>query len=380
MQQELKQPKTKLRNRLEKLLEGTEIQFNGPNEWDVQVHDARLYKRVFSGGSLAFGEAYMDGWWDCARIDVLLTKLISIDIKQRMRLRPRDVLDIAAGYAFNQQTRKKAPASARRHYDMGNELFRTMLDKHWTYSCAYWDAGAKTLDDAQEAKYALICKKLGLEKGQRVLDIGCGWGGLLKYMAEHHGVSAVGITPAREQVAEAKQRCAGLPIEILEADYRQIMGKFDHVVSLGMFEHVGWKNFRTYMQVARRSLKDGGLFLLHTIGANKSSTSADPWLRKYVFPGHQQPSLKQISKACEGVFVVEDVHNFGASYDQTLMAWHANFCANWETIKSRYDERFYRLWTYYLLSSAASFRARNNQLYQIVLSPNGVKGGYASVR
>jgi len=171
-----------------------------------------------------------------------------------------------------------------------------------------------------------------------------------------------------------------LPIELRLQDYRDVHETFDHVISLGMFEHVGYKNYRTYMEVASRCLKDDGLFLLHTIGGNMSVTHTDPWIERYIFPNSMLPSLAQIGKAIEKIFVMEDWHNFGADYDKTLMAWFHNFNKHWDTLKGKHGDRFYRMWKFYLLASAGGFRARKNQLWQIVLSKNGVPGGYASIR
>jgi cyclopropane-fatty-acyl-phospholipid synthase len=254
-----------------------------------------------------------------------------------------------------------------------------MLDKRMNYSCAFWQH-AETLDAAQEAKLELTCRKLKLEAGMRVLDIGCGWGGFAIYAAEKYGVEVTGVTVSREQVKLARCYCKDLPISIELQDYRDIQGIFDRIVSIGMFEHVGVANYRTYMQVVHRCLKSGGLFLLHTIGGNRSVHSTDPWIAKYIFPNSVLPSARQITDAAEGLFVLEDWHSFGPYYDLTLMAWYRNFTGNWHRIQNAYSQRFYRMWTYYLLSCAGTFRARRNQLWQIVFSKNGFKGGYLSIR
>jgi cyclopropane-fatty-acyl-phospholipid synthase len=254
-----------------------------------------------------------------------------------------------------------------------------MLDRRLVYSCAYWK-DADNLDDAQEAKLDLICKKLGLRKGDRVLDIGCGWGSFARFAAEKYGVRVVGITVSSEQAALGREMCEGLPVEIRLQDYREIDEKFDHVVSVGMFEHVGYKNYRIYMEVVRRCLRDEGLFLLHTIGNNISCIATDPWFDKYIFPNSVVPSVKQISSAMEGLFILEDLHNFGSYYDATLTAWFANFDRNWHSLTDRYDQRFYRMWKYYLLSCAGSFRSRCLQVWQMVLSKEGVPGGYQPAR
>jgi cyclopropane-fatty-acyl-phospholipid synthase len=221
-----------------------------------------------------------------------------------------------------------------------------------------------------------------MEPGMRVLDIGCGWGSFLKYAAERYGVEGVGVTVSKEQAALARAECEGLPVEILLKDYRDVEGPFDRVVSIGMFEHVGRRNYRTYCEVVRRVMKKDGLSMLHTIGRNHSGSwgRCDAWINKYIFPNGELPSIKQIADAAEGLFVLEDLHGFGPMYDKTLMAWHANFENHWTELSERYDERFRRMWRYYLLVCAASFRARRIQLWQVVLSPHGVPGGYEPVR
>jgi cyclopropane-fatty-acyl-phospholipid synthase len=369
----------KFRNRLEKLLTNTGIAFNGSNPWDIQVFNEGLYERILTQGTLGLGEAYMDGWWDCQQLDELFSKFCSAQVQSRVMLHPQSIKNGLWSYFINRQSKNLVSHVVRHHYDIGNELYRSMLDKRLTYSCGYWKE-AKTLDEAQEHKFDLICRKLNLQAGQRILDIGCGWGSFMKYAAEKYQVSCVGVTLSVEQTALAKELCHGLPIEIRLADYRDLNETFDHIVSIGMFEHVGYKNYRQYMKVARRCLSDDGLFVLHTIGRNKSVITVDPWIEKYIFPAGMLPSVKQIAKAIEGQFVMEDWHNFGADYDRTLMCWFENFTNHWSIIADNYDERFFRMWTYYLLSCAGAFRARGNQLWQIVLSKNGVPGGYVSVR
>jgi len=369
----------KFRLKLEKLLEGTDIVFNGNNPWDISVYNPKLYEKILTQGTLGLGEAYMDGWWDSNQLDELFNKFCSAQVKSRVMLDPQSIKNGLWAYFINRQSKHLVSNIVKHHYDIGNDLYRSMLDARLTYSCGYWKE-AKTLDQAQEHKFDLICRKLNLQAGQRILDIGCGWGSFMKYAVEKYNVSCVGITLSSEQIALCRELCADLPIEIRFADYRELNETFDHIVSIGMFEHVGYKNYSPYMKVARRCLKDDGLFLLHTIGGNKSVISVDPWMDKYIFPGGMLPSIKQIAKAIEGKFVMEDWHNFGADYDKTLISWFENFSANWETIKSNYDDQFFLMWKYYLLSCAGAFRARGNQLWQIVLSKNGVRGGYISVR
>jgi cyclopropane-fatty-acyl-phospholipid synthase len=248
-----------------------------------------------------------------------------------------------------------------------------------TYTCGYWQ-GALNLEQAQADKLDLVCRKIALQPGDRVLDIGCGWGSFAEFAALRYGAQVVGVTISRQQAQLARQRCDGLPVEIRLQDYRDLDEPFDHIVSLGMFEHVGWKNYATYMQVAQRCLGDSGVFLLHTIGANSSCKHCDAWISRYIFPNGGLPSIAQLGKSLEGRFVLEDWHNFGADYDLTLMAWHANFERHWHELTGSYDQRFYRMWRYYLLICAGAFRARDIQLWQLVLSKKGLSGGYLSVR
>lgn len=355
------------------------ITVNGNHSWDIQVRNKKFYRRVLTQSSLGLGESYMDEWWDCEKLDEFFYRILRSKIESKVRKNWRVLFNIWLAKMFNMQSRQRAFQIGERHYDLSNELFKNMLDKRMVYSCAYWK-DTNTLDQAQENKLDLICKKLGLRPGMKILDIGCGWGSFAEYAARKYKVEVIGITVSKEQVEFGKSLCKGLPVEIRLQDYRDINGEFDHIVSLGMIEHVGYKNYRNYMKVVHRYLKADGLFLLHTIGRNESVTSNDPWINKYIFPNSMLPSIKQIGAAIEGLFVMEDWHNFSVDYDKTLMAWYGNFNNNWHKLKSNYNERFYRMWQYYLLSCAGAFRARRNQLWQIVLSSKGILGGYRSIR
>ncbi len=367
------------KQKLVDLLAIADVKVDGSRPEDIIVHDERFYKRVLSGGSLALGESYMDGWWDCDSLDVLFYKILKSNIQHAVKNHFEKFVVNTANKLFNYQSKARSFIVGEKHYDLGNDLYQAMLDKRLVYTCAYWP-NAKNLDEAQEAKLDLVCRKLGLKPGMKVLDIGCGWGSFAKFAAEKYGVSVTGITISKEQVALAKELCAGLPVEILLQDYRDTVGEYDAIVSLGMFEHVGRKNYREYMEVSHRCLKDNGLFLLHTIGADVRAATTDPWILKYIFPNGELPALKDIPVSFEKLFIMEDWHNFGPDYDKTLMAWHNNFVTYWDKFKSQYSERFYRMWRYYLLCCAGSFRARHGELWQIVLSKGGVKGGYKSVR
>ncbi len=365
------------------LLTKAGIILNGPNPWDIQVHDERLYDRIFSSGTLGVGESYMDGWWDVKDLPGFFDRMFSARLDQDLR-RIGTLWYFAKAWVLNMQNKDRAKKVGEQHYDVGNDLYERMLDKRLTYTCGYWSGtpAAQNLDEAQEAKLDLICRKLGLKAGQTVLDIGCGWGSFLKFAAEKYGVKGVGITISKEQAELAREKCKGLPIEIRLEDYRDTKGTFDHIVSIGMFEHVGPKNYRTYMEKVFSLLKDGGLFLLHTIGTTDSVVATDPWVDKYIFPGGVLPSVAYIGEAIDDLMIMEDWHNFGPDYNTTLLAWCSNFEKHWDEIKDKYSEHFYRMWRFYLHSSATTFRLRHNQLWQIVLSKqgDGVKGGYKTVR
>lgn len=363
---------------IEKLLEEVGIGLDGRHDWDIQVHDERFYERVLAEGSLGLGETYMARWWDCEALDTMFTKVIRGGLENRPRKNLRLILWALGHRLFNLQSRSRSFQVGRSHYDIGNDLYELMLDSRMIYSCAYWK-NANNLDEAQENKLDLIARKLLLKPGMEVLDIGCGWGGLATYLAEHYQVKVLGITVSNQQVEFARKNLKNSMVEIRLQDYRDVRERFDRIVSVGMFEHVGPRNYRTFFDCVRRNLTDEGFILLHTIGKNHSSIEGDPWYDKYIFPNGVLPSAAQITKASEG-FVLEDWHNFGTDYDRTLMAWHERFDKGWEQLRHRYGEEFYRMWTYYLLLSAASFRARRNQLWQITLSPGGIQGGYPSVR
>ena len=358
------------------LLAKADIHINGDRPWDIQVHDERTFARTFSQGSLGFGEAYMDGWWDCKAMDQMLTRVFNANLEKDIRSLSTLAL-VAKSRLFNQGRVAKAYEIGEQHYDAGNDLYEAMLDKRMVYTCGYWK-DARNLDEAQEHKLDLVCRKIGLQKGMRVLDIGCGWGSFAKFAAERYGAEVVGVTVSKEQVELGNKRCEGLPVEIRLQDYRFVEGSFDRVVSLGMFEHVGYKNYRIFMEVCDRVLTDDGMFLLHTIGRNWSAHSTDPWINKYIFPNSMLPSVEQIGKAAGKLFVMEDWHNFGTDYDTTLLAWYDNIESAWDQLPT-YDERFQRMWRFYLMSSAALFRSRRGQLWQIVFS-KGLKGGYRSIR
>ncbi len=344
-----------------------DIIVNGSRPWDIEVRDDTFYNIVFNRGSVGLGESYMNGFWDCQNLDEFMFRVINSNLANSISLNFRTLMYLLKSKLFNLQTVKKSKEVAIKHYDIGNELYEAMLDKRMIYSCAYWEK-ATSLDEAQEEKLDLICRKLELKPGQKVLDIGCGWGGFAKFASEKYQVEVVGITISEEQAKLAKKICEDLPVTILVQDYRNLTERFDRVVSIGMFEHVGYKNYRTYMTTVHRVLEKDGLFLLHCIGSNQTVTATDPWINKYIFPNGMIPSVTQIGKSIENKFILEDWQNIGPFYDRTLIEWLNRFKSTWPKLRSKYDERFYKMWVYYLSSCAASFRAKRNDLWQIVFS------------
>ncbi|WP_353155633.1 cyclopropane fatty acyl phospholipid synthase [Herminiimonas fonticola] len=356
------------------LLGKASIEINGSSPWDMQLKSPGVPERAFSQGNLGLGEAYMDGAWDAEELDEFFARLLGTRLTDQIQ--PLRLLGHAlSAKLLNRQDMKRARQVGEVHYDLGNDFYAAMLDSRMTYTCGYWE-NATNLEQAQQAKLDMVCRKLRLKPGMRVLDIGCGWGSFMAYAAENYGVECVGVSISKEQVAWAQQRYAHLPLEFRLQDYRELNEEFDAIASIGMFEHVGRKNYRTYMKVAHQCLKKNGVFLLHTIGKNMRKSAPDPWIDKYIFPNGDLPSAGQIGDAADNLFVIEDMHNFGADYDKTLMAWFRNFDAAWPHFENQLGTRFYRMWRYYLLSCAGAFRARDIQLWQWVLSKEGIPDGY----
>ena len=364
---------------VEEIASIADIKINGDRIWDIKVHNERFYDRVLKDQSLGLGESYMNNDWDSDAIDVLIYQILRADLEKKFKPTWSHLCAYLKAKLFNRQNRSGSMQVINEHYQLGNDLYQNMLDPLMTYSCGYWK-NAENLSEAQEAKYDLIARKLGFKKGMRVLDIGCGWGGFVKYAAEKYEIEAVGITLSEKQASYAREVCKNLPVEIRVQDYRDLNEKFDRIVEIGMFEHVGVKNHRQFMEVVHKCLNEHGMVMLHTIGGNTSTLTGDAWIDKYIFRGGQLPSVAQIGKSIEGLFVMEDWHNFSTDYDKTLMGWFQNFDKNWDKLKNNYPSHFYRMWKYYLLSCAGTFRARHVQLWQVVLSKGGVLNGYETVR
>ncbi len=364
--------------RIERRLADAGVRLNGPEPDGITVYDPSFFRQIALRGTLGFGESYMAGGWDSQALEGCLEKLLRHDLDETQGRLP-ETLRMLAGRLLNRQSPRRSFVVGRRHYDRSLALFEAMLDSRLLYSCGYWKT-AGNLEEAQEAKCDLICRKLDLRPGLHLLDIGCGFGGLARYAADRFGVSVHGITVSRDQYDYACKQTEGRPLRFDLMDYRELEGSYDRVVSVGMFEHVGAKNYRRFFQTVRRVLRPDGLFLLHSIGGNRSRARTDPWIERYIFPNSLVPSAAQITRAFEGLFVLEDWHNFGADYEKTLRAWHQRFEAAWPDLARQHDPRFHRMWRLYLLSSAAEFKLRKLQLWQLVLSPHGVPGGYRAPR
>ncbi|MFS1523813.1 cyclopropane fatty acyl phospholipid synthase [Microbulbifer sp. 2304DJ12-6] len=353
------------------LLAEADIRINGDRPWDLQLHRKEALDEIIAHHSMGLGETYMRGDWDVQALDQFFYRLLAADLGRHIK-NWRNAWRVFRSYVLNLQSRRRAFNIGQHHYDLGNEFYTTMLDNRLAYSCGYWP-GVESLDDAQTAKLDLICRKLDLQPGMKLLDIGCGWGSLIGYAAQKYQVECVGITVSSEQSAYVKERYPDLPITVHLQDYRDLNESFDRIASVGMFEHVGRKNHRTFMEVVKRCLKKDGLMLLHTIGKIQP-TPNNPWIDKYIFPDGEIPAAGQITLAAQGLLVCEDLHNFGPDYDKTLMAWHRNFERHWPHFADRYGRRFYRMWRYYLLSCAGAFRAGKIQLWQWIFSNDRSRG------
>jgi cyclopropane-fatty-acyl-phospholipid synthase len=366
------------------LFSHADVQVGGTRPWDITVKDPRFFERVLRDASIGFGESYMEDWWETAALDQMIDKLCRGRIKEKIQGSWRLKALTVKAVLLNLQAKTRSGASVEAHYDIGNDLYTRMLDERMVYTCGYYK-DAKTLKEAQEAKLDLVCRKVGLKPGMRVLDLGCGWGGFASWAAEKYGCSVLGVTLSKDQVALGNElwgpRGKKLDVELRLCDYRNVQGTFDRVVSIGMMEHVGPKNHAEMMQVIDKHLVDDGVALVHTIANNQSRRHGTPWVEKYIFPNAVAPSLEQIGRASGGLFVIEDLHNIGEDYDPTLMAWWDNFDRTYGEIKHRYDRRFYQMWKFYLQAAAGASRARDAQLYQMVFTKTGrAKPAHAHAR
>jgi len=402
------------------------VTINGNRKGDIKIKDEDVYYRmtkyVTGFDRLALGESYLDGQWETDDLLTFFEKCFQSKLSFNKGFNMiAKVMHSLPLLTLNMQTKGLCRKDISSHYDIGNDLFRLMLDRSMNYSCGYWEKNVfldpndgnnnsdsefkvntntlcSSLDEAQMNKMLLIGRKLNLKPNMRVLDIGCGWGYLAKFLAVNFDVHVIGVTISKEQYEFATTtdlkkedleflKIPGLnPIgtgrfEFRLKDYRDVNETFDRIVSVGMIEHVGRANYSEYFDIARRCLSDDGLFLLHTIGiAQDYIPQVEPWLNKYIFPNGMIPYHTQLINASYGKFVIEDWHNFGYSYYRTLVQWDKNFRKSWPLLAAKYGERFFKIWTYYLLFSAALFKTRKLALWQIVLSKDGFPNGYVSYR
>lgn len=353
------------------------VAINGSEPWDVTVHEQQFYANLLRYGELGLGESYIDGWWDCEALDLMIDKLLRAKLHKVIRGNLKMRLGVVKAIVFNLQSEKRATDSARAHYDIGNDLYRLMLGKRMQYTCGYFK-DTDDLDEAQDAKLDLICRKLQLQPGMRVLELGCGFGGLAIYAAENYGVEVTGYNVSRAQLELAREMAGDLPVTFHMADYREASGQYDAVVSVGMMEHIGYKNHRTLMQVIHRSMTDDAVALVHTIGSNASRLRSEGFVDKYLFPNAVSPSVAQFGKAIDGLLVMEDVQNIGPHYSPTLLAWWKNFDEGYDQLDhSVYDARFYRLWRYYLLAASGASTSRKGQLWHWVMTKMGREHPYS---
>lgn len=352
------------------LFDSAGITCNGNRPYDIRIHNEDFYDRVLKEAALGLGESYMDKWWDCPALDEFVNKILRARLSQKIKPNWKQACHILKSRIFNLQNISRSFEVGKRHYDIGNDLYEAMLDTRMAYTCGYWK-DADDLEEAQEAKLDMVCKKINLQPGMKILDLGCGFGSFAKFAAEKYGVAVTGATISKKQWEWGCDCCQGLPVDLRLDDYRNITGTYDRVISIGIFEHVGYKNYRTYFRKAAACLENDGIAFIHTIGSNVSSVTSNRWINKYIFPNSMLPSIAQIGHAMENIFVMEDWHNFGEDYDKTLMAWYENFEAAWPELSRHYDERFYRMFRFYLLGCAGTFRARAIQLWQIVMTKPG---------
>jgi len=355
--------------------DGEAIAYGNHPEMILRFRSKEGAKQLLCDGFLGFGEAFMAGDLE---VEGDLQELLRLGICLRYD-RPnlsfwQNVRFLAHSLA-TRNTLGRTPQNIEHHYDLGDEFYQLFLDQTLTYSCAYFTSERDSLEQAQLNKYEHICRKLKLRPGEKLLDIGCGWGGMLIYAAQNYGVNGLGNTLSLNQCEYARSKIEQLglqnQIEVVLKDYREITGKFDKFVSIGMFEHVGKKFIPVFMHKVSQLLKKGGIGLLHTIGKN-TECPGDPWIMKYIFPGGYIPKLSEIVREMgRSDFPIMDVENLRFHYGHTLDRWAGNYEKNVEEVRCMFDESFVRMWRLYLHACSAGFKYGSSRLYQILFS-NGL--------
>jgi len=372
------------KNMILKLLKDNniDVKINGSRPWDITVHNPKFYTEIMWDKSMGMGEGYMHKYWTTQNLEETLTKLMNSSVENTNQ--SDNIFSKIIILLNNMQSISRSFQVGEVHYDIGNDLYNDMLDPYMQYTCGYWKPGINNLKDAQLAKMDLIAKKLKIKPRMQILDIGCGFGGLMKYLEDKYKVNTIGLTISKEQKKYALERYN--INSVIMQDYREYAqnksnhNRFDRIIVVGMLEHVGYKNYQEFFQIVNKLLKPDGLFLLHTEGRNISTISLDTWINKYMFPNAMLPSIKQIGNGIENLFVMEDWHNFGPSYAKTLNAWNIRSKRFFKTSNNpKYDEVFQRMWEFYLVSCKVGFKLRQIQLWQIVLSPKGIPGGHKRI-
>jgi cyclopropane-fatty-acyl-phospholipid synthase len=331
-------------------------------------------RKLVMSPSLAFGEGYMDGSIEIVSGDIYgMFELLGANLGKGRQAGLIERTRASFARTMNANNRKASRRNVAHHYDISNDLYRRFLDADMQYSCAYYARPDMTLEEAQEAKKAHIAAKLLLKAGQRVLDIGSGWGGLGCSLAKREKIDLLGVTLSVEQLALAREKAKKQKLDKRVTfelqDYRDVKGPFDRIVSVGMFEHVGRPNYRTYFETCARLMKDDGVMLLHTIGRMRGNGQTDPWIAKYIFPGGYIPSLSEILPYIEEAgLMVTDVETLRLHYAETCKEWRKRFRAQWDEIAAEYDERFCRMFDFYLAASESTFRHRRHVVFQIQLA------------
>lgn len=347
-----------------------------PGPVTIRISDPGVFRRLPWQPALAFGEGYMEGSVTIEQgslADMLALFMINARQDPGALLNLRYRLDRVLRFLHQNNPMPQSRRNVAHHYDLSPKLYETFLDADRQYSCAYFPTGNESLEAAQAAKKRHIAAKLLLEPGQRVLDIGCGWGGMALYLAKHFDVEVTGITLSEEQllVARGRAEAAGLAdkVRFELTDYRAVAGRFDRIVSVGMFEHVGVRQYRAYFAAVRRALADGGVALVHTIGRSDPPGGTNAWIRKYIFPGGYCPALSEVMAAVERESLVAcDIEVLKLHYAETLKHWHRRFEAHRAEIGDMLDERFCRMWEFYLLGCEAAFRHEAQVVFQLQIS------------
>ncbi len=341
------------------------------------IKNPDFYDRVVRDGSLGMGESYMEGWWDAEGDDIVsaIGIIISNQLEKTIRVSPSLMLSAASTKIFANVSRVRSKSNIQQHYDVGNDFYELFLDENMAYTCGYQKDPNDTIEDMQNQKHERVARKLGLKAGESMVDLGCGFGGMLRYGAKNFGIKGMGVTLSEGQYewANKKMQEEGLHdnIRVELKDYRDMTGTFDHVVSIGLAEHTWQRGYETFIGKISELLKEGGVGLVHTIGVTSPPhETTDAWINRYIFPDGRLPRLEElIEEMRRAGLTVGHVENFKLHYAETLRHWKEKFNKNRATIKAmapEYNEEFLRMWDYYLQVCEAGFRYGELQLYQIL--------------